>query len=81
MKSRVALPPASFTHEAGPRGRTVRMRGVEILEAKSGGGDLIEHRRLHVRVPVVAGLLPAVIVAHEQDDVWLRSKCGMQNAE
>ena len=45
------------------------MRGVEAIEPQARRGDLIEHRRLHVRVAVVAGLLPAVVVAHQQDDV------------
>ena len=51
------------------------------------GAPLIAPERMtiaslaNVRVFVVAGLLPAVIIAHEQDDVWLRGKCGMQDAE
>ena len=33
------------------------------------GGHPVEHRRLQELVPVVAGLLPAVVVAHQQDEV------------
>ena len=63
--------------EAAARRRATRMRGVEAIEPQAGGGDLIEHRRLDVRMAVVAGLLPAVIVAHEQDDVRRCSESEM----
>lgn len=45
------------------------MGGVESIEPQSGGGNLIKYRRFCVRMAVVARLLPAVIVTHEQHDV------------
>jgi len=44
------------------------MGGIEAIEPQSGGGDLVEHGRLDMRMAVVAGFLPAVVVAHQQDD-------------
>ena len=55
--------------EAAAGRRATRMRGVEALEPQAGGGHLVEHRRLEMRMAVVAGLLPAVVVAHQEDDV------------
>ena len=50
--------------------------GVEAIEPQARRGDLVEHGRLDVRMAVVAGLFPAVIVAHHQDDVGKRLRLG-----
>ena len=55
--------------KAGARRRTTRMAGIKCVKPQPGGGHFIEYGRLDVRMAVVAGLLPAVIVAHQQDDV------------
>ena len=50
------------------------MGGVKAIQPQPRRGDLVQHRRFHMRMAVVAGFLPAVIVAHEEDDV--RSRLG-----
>src|SRR2546422_3861156 len=62
--------------EAAARGGTTRMRGVEAVHSQSRRGYLVQHGRFDVRMTVVAGLLPAVIVAHQQHDVRRRSSEG-----
>lgn len=56
------------------------MRRVKALQPQPLRRHFIEHRRLHMRVPVVARLLPAVVIAHHEDDVRLR-KSGEQRAK
>src|SRR5690606_32164611 len=46
---------------AGPRGRAAGVGGVEAIQAEPAGRHFVQHRRLQVRVAVVAGLLPAVV--------------------
>ena len=45
------------------------MPRVEPVQPQARGGHGVEDRGLQVRVAVVARLLPAVVVAHEEDDV------------
>ena len=45
------------------------MGGIETIESQAGRGHLIEHRRFQIRMTVVTGFLPTVVVSHEQDDV------------
>ncbi len=63
--------PAS--QEAGPGGGAARMRGVETVQPQAGGGHLVEDRSTDVRMAVVTRLLPAVVIAHHQDDI---GRCG-----
>ena len=51
------------------------MSSVEAVEPQTGGGDLVEDGRFDVGMAVVAGLFPAVVVAHEEDDVRWGGKC------
>src|SRR5262245_26120708 len=52
--------------EAAARGRAVRMGRMETIKPQSRGSHFIEHRCLHMRMAVVAGLFPAMIVAHHE---------------
>ena len=45
------------------------MSRVETLEPQTRRRHLVEHRRLDVGMPVVAGFFPSVVVAHEQDNI------------
>jgi hypothetical protein len=45
------------------------MRGVESPELQAGGRHFIEHRGFDMGVAVVSGFLPAVVIAHHEDDV------------
>jgi hypothetical protein len=53
------------------RGRAVEVGGVEAIQSQSGGGQRVEVRRLQLRVTVVSGIAPALIIGHDQHDVWL----------
>jgi hypothetical protein len=55
--------------ETRPRRRAARMRRVEILQPQPLRRHLIECGRLHMRMPVVARLLPAMVIAHHENDV------------
>ena len=48
------------------------MRGIESIKTQPAGGDLVEHRCFDVRMAVIAGLLPAVIVPHQQHEIRRR---------
>ena len=65
----------AVAHRMTPRqhapagGRARRVPRVEPVQPQARGGHGVEDRGLQVGVPVVAGLLPAVVVAHQEDDV------------
>src|SRR5438874_1501323 len=67
-KGAIAIWMAS-SHEAAAGRGAARMPGVEAVESQSGGGDFIELGCAHMRMSIVAGLFPAVIVTHEEHDV------------
>src|SRR5574340_1453352 len=62
----VGMPPR---HDAAARGGAHRSGGVEAVEAQAARGHIVEYRRANVRMAVIAGFVPAVIVAHAQNDV------------
>ncbi len=64
----VAIRMAPRQHTAAG-GRARRVRRVKTIQPQSVGGHLVEDRRLQMRVSVIARLLPAMVVAHQQDDV------------
>lgn len=67
------------------------MSGVKAIESKTARCHLIEHGSFQIRMTVVAGFLPSMIVAHEQDDVglativisleWSQSDCRKDEPE
>ncbi len=61
---------------AAPCWRARGVGGVKAIHAEPGGGHLVEDGRLKVRVSIVAGFFPAVIIAHEENDVWTGSDEG-----
>src|SRR5438093_8236588 len=54
--------------------RATRVRSVKAVHPQTGRGYFVEHGRFDMRSAVVAGLLPAVIVAHEEHNVRCRSE-------
>ena len=62
---------------AGPRRRTDRAAGVEPLEAQPVGRHRVEVRRLEHRMIAIAGLPPAHVVGHDEDDVGTR-RCSLR---
>ena len=59
----------SSGEKAAARGRTTRMCGIKAVHAQAGRGNFIEDGCFHMGMAVIAGFFPAVIVAHEEDDV------------
>ena len=56
------------------------MRRVKPLQPQPLRRHFIEHRRIHMRMSVVARLLPAMIIPHHEDDIRLRPS-GEQRAK
>ena len=56
-------------HHARPGWRAERRAGIEAVETESFGGHFVQDRRLHDRMPVVAGFMPSVVVTHQKHDV------------
>jgi hypothetical protein len=54
---------------ARARRRAHRRRRVETIQPQRRARHLIEHRRLDVRVAVVAGFTPPLIIGHQQNDI------------
>ena len=48
------------------------MGGIEPVQPQAGASHLVEYGRFQMRVTVVAGLVPAMIVAHAKDDIRSR---------
>lgn len=64
-----------------PRRGTDRCAGVVTGESHAGLGHSVEVGRLDVRVAVEAGISPAEVIRHAEDDVWaLRSGRMRQEA-
>ena len=57
------------SHHAAASRRTNRSRRVESIEPQAGPRHLIHHRRLEHRMPVVAGVTPALVVGHAENKV------------
>ena len=55
--------------KAGPCGRTTRMCRIKPIKTQPLGRHFIQHRRFHMRMPIVARFFPTMIVAHQQYDV------------
>jgi len=53
----------------GPRRRTKRSAGVKAVEAHAVFGHRIEMRCANIRVAVEPDIAPALVVAHQQNDV------------
>jgi hypothetical protein len=64
--------------ETRPRRRTTRMGRVKPIEPQSRRCHLVEDRGFDVGMSVVAGLLPAMVVAHHEDEVGERFR-GMED--
>src|SRR4029434_4448727 len=62
----------SSREEAAARRRAARVCGVKAFHPKTCRGHLVEHGRFDVGMAVVAGLLPAVVVAHQKNDIRRR---------
>ena len=60
---------AAARHDAGARGRAIEVGGVESVEPQRGRGHGVEVRRLELRMAVVTGIAPALVVRHDEDDV------------
>ena len=56
-------------HHAAACRRTDGRRRVEPIEPQAGSRHLIHHRRLEDRMSVVAGVTPALIVGHAENEV------------
>ncbi len=49
------------------------MSGIETIQLQTTRGHIVQDRCFHMRVTVITGFFPAMIIAHHQDDVgWLR---------
>ena len=58
------------TGEHAPtRGRTRRMPRIKMIQPQPRPRHLIHHRRLEMRMAVIARLRPAMVRAHQQDDI------------
>ena len=67
-------------HHAPACRRTNRCRRVEAIESQTGSRHLIHHRRLEHRMPVVAGVTPALVVGHAENEVRpLGQRLGQRN--
>ncbi len=59
----------------GAGGGAVGGGRVEAVEAQTGSGHLVEDGCFEIRMSVIAGLAPALVVGHDEDDVGaLRGK-------
>src|SRR5690606_24377297 len=50
-------------------GRAGRMRSIEAVKAEAGASHPVKHGSFHMRMAVVTGLLPSVVIAHHEHDV------------
>ncbi len=67
-------------HHAAACRRTDGRRRVEPIEPQAGSRHLIHHRRLEDRMSVVAGVTPALIVSHAENEVRpLGQRLGQRN--
>ena len=55
--------------DASACGRAGGVGRVEAIHAEAGGGHFVEDGSFEVRVAVVGGFVPAVVVTHAEDDV------------
>ena len=44
--------------------------GIKVIEAQTGGRHFIEKWRFEIGMAIVAHFFPAVIIAHQENDVW-----------
>ena len=61
------------------RRRAQRCRGVKSIEGNAAGCHFVEVRRDDFFVAIEANVSPALIVAHQHDDVGLRFVVGLGN--
>ena len=46
------------------------MPRIKMIQPQPCPRHLIHHRRLEMRMAVIARLRPAMVIAHQQDDIW-----------
>ena len=58
-----------------------RMTGIKMIKPKACSRHFIEHRCLEVWMAVVTGLRPAVVIAHQQDDIRFVGCCHRESIQ
>ena len=74
----IGMPAREYTP---PRRRTRGMPRIKMIQSQPHPRHLIHHRRLKMRMPIVSRLRPAMIIAHQQDDVGPVCRCHSQQAQ
>ena len=56
-------------YDTAARRRADRGSGVEPIHTKTGCGHLVEYGCVQIRMTVIGRLVPAVVIAHEEDNI------------